>query len=136
MRIDEKAMLTEDNYGIEYLLKSVMDCYHEAIREGIKANSIVINKNMVKVPGMVGVWPTMICGLNCYVTADDLPDGYSFAVVEDENKPKTNADRIRAMTDEELEAFLINVDLDKAGSPFINEWGKWLKQPAEGCIYE
>ena len=44
----------------------------------------------------------------------------------------TNADRIRAMTDEELEAFLIDVDLDKAGSPFITEWGKWLKQPAEG----
>ena len=45
---------------------------------------------------------------------------------------KTNADRIRAMSDEELEAFLINVDLDKAGSPFITEWGKWLQQPAEG----
>lgn len=48
----------------------------------------------------------------------------------------TNADRIRAMTDEELETFLINVDLGKEGSPFITEWGKWLKQPAEGCIYE
>ena len=48
----------------------------------------------------------------------------------------TNADRIRAMSDEELESFLINVDLDKEGSPFITEWGKWLKQPAEGCIYE
>ena len=46
------------------------------------------------------------------------------------NKLMTNADRIRAMTDEELEAFLINVDLDKEGSPFITEWGKWLKQPA------
>ena len=46
-------------------------------------------------------------------------------------KPKTNADRIRAMTDEELEAFLIAVDLDKTGSPFITEWGKWLRQPAE-----
>ena len=43
----------------------------------------------------------------------------------------TNADRIRAMSDKELEAFLINVDLDKEGSPFITEWGKWLKQPAE-----
>lgn len=43
----------------------------------------------------------------------------------------TYADRIRAMTDEELEAFLIDVDLDKAGSPFITEWGKWLQQPAE-----
>ena len=47
-------------------------------------------------------------------------------------KPQTNADRIRAMSDEELEAFLIDVDLDKVGSPFITEWGKWLKQPAEG----
>ena len=43
----------------------------------------------------------------------------------------TNADRIRAMSDEELESFLVDVDLDKAGSPFITEWGKWLKQPAE-----
>ena len=48
------------------------------------------------------------------------------------DEPKTNADRIRAMSDEELEAFLIDVDLDKAGSPFITEWGKWLQQPAEG----
>ena len=47
-------------------------------------------------------------------------------------KPKTNADRIREMSDEELEAFLIEVDLERAGSPFITEWGKWLKQPAEG----
>ena len=49
-------------------------------------------------------------------------------------EPMTNADRIRAMSDEELEAFLIDVDLDNAGSPFINEWGKWLKQPAEEGI--
>lgn len=59
-------------------------------------------------------------------------DYWCIGIVCDINKPKpTNADRIRAMSDEELEAFLIDVDLDKAGSPFINEWGKWLKQPAE-----
>ena len=45
--------------------------------------------------------------------------------------PQTNADRIRAMSDEELEVFLINVDLGKDGSPFITDWGKWLKQPSE-----
>ena len=49
----------------------------------------------------------------------------------DHAKPQTHADAIRAMSDEELEAFLIDVDLDKEGSPFITEWGKWLKQPAE-----
>ena len=61
----------------------------------------------------------------------DSPDEY---IVRDCQHfcQKTNADRIRAMSDEELEAFLINVDLDKEGSPFITEWGKWLKQPAEG----
>ena len=48
---------------------------------------------------------------------------------------RTNADRIRSMTDEELEAFLIAVDLDKTGSPFITEWGKWLQQPAKEGNY-
>ena len=47
-----------------------------------------------------------------------------------EAKPQTNADRIRAMSDEELEVFLINVDLDK-DMPFTTDWGKWLKQPAQ-----
>lgn len=51
-------------------------------------------------------------------------------IVEEEHH-FTNADRIRAMSDEELEAFLINVDLDKEGSPFIADWGKWLQQPVK-----
>ena len=61
----------------------------------------------------------------------DKTMGSPFCCYEHEEKP-TNADRIRAMSNEELEAFLIDVDLGKAGSPFITEWGKWLKQPAEG----
>jgi hypothetical protein len=62
-----------------------------------------------------------------------LQDGKFYEYVEKPfMPPMTNADRIRAMTDEELEAFLIDVDLERAGSPFITEWGKWLKQPAEG----
>ena len=45
-------------------------------------------------------------------------------------KPMTNADRIRAMTDEELAEFLYQVGYD-------NGWGleeyvlEWLQQPAE-----
>jgi hypothetical protein len=68
------------------LINLIIDAYHEAIREGIKANSILINKNMVKVHGKDGLWPAMICGLDCYVTAAELPDGYSFAVLENANK--------------------------------------------------
>ena len=43
------------------------------------------------------------------------------------NMPQTNADRIRAMNDEELAEFLI--DLADDGNLRIREW---LKQPAEG----
>lgn len=44
-----------------------------------------------------------------------------------DGKPVTNADRIRAMSDEELAEFLI--DLADDGNPRIREW---LQQPAEG----
>ena len=47
------------------------------------------------------------------------------------NKPMTNADRIRAMSDGELEVFLIDVCLEKDEFPFITDWGKWLQQPVE-----
>jgi hypothetical protein len=124
--------ITEQNNDIfTEFYGMVLKARNEAAKRGIKANSIVINKNMVFVPGDYELYPTMVCGLNVYVTKDELPDGYSFAVAESQRE-KTNADRIRAMSDEELEAFLIDVDLDKVGSPFITEWGKWLKQPAEG----
>lgn len=58
-----------------------------ALQEGIEANSIVINKNMVRVkefPLFEGRgfrhMPPMICGLNVYFTKDELPPNYSFAV--------------------------------------------------------
>ena len=45
---------------------------------------------------------------------------------------KTNADRIRAMTDEELAVFLRTVEYDVDQFPFIQDWDKWLKEQAEG----
>lgn len=61
----------------------------QALSEGIKANSIVINENIIKVPE---TWiktplgarrlPEMICGLNVYLTTNELPENYSFAVLE------------------------------------------------------
>ena len=50
------------------------------------------------------------------------------------NKPMTNADRIRAMSDGELEVFLIDVCLEKDEFPFITDWGKWLQKPV-GEVY-
>ena len=60
-----------------------------------------------------------------------------------DQKPKTNADRIRAMTDEELARFLsapcecsVDPETDgyrECGNPLcIAYLVKWLQQPAEG----
>ena len=48
-------------------------------------------------------------------------------------KPQTNADRIRAMTDEELALFIHNVEAQAAETElvsYVNEWFDWLKQEA------
>lgn len=61
----------------------------QAMNEGIEANSIVINENMVRVPETwirtpfgARMLPRMICGLNVYLTTNELPNNYSFAVLE------------------------------------------------------
>ena len=49
------------------------------------------------------------------------------------NEPQTNADRIRAMTDEEMADFLIGV-AQRGGVPCgekLLRWLDWLKQEAE-----
>ena len=71
-------------------IESVQKATAQAIADGIKANSILINKNMVRVPefgmqlsnGHGVMMPRMICGLNVYLTKDELPEGCAFAVLE------------------------------------------------------
>lgn len=74
--------------------------------------------------------------------------------LEEQEKPQTNADRIRAMTDEELAAFHANggvteacLRLEDEGYSATTEqkmelreklyatWLKWLQQPAEEADY-
>ena len=43
----------------------------------------------------------------------------------------SNADRIRAMSDEELAVFLRTVEYDVEQFPFVQDWDKWLKQPVK-----
>ena len=51
----------------------------------------------------------------------------------EELKPKTNADLIRAMTDEELARFMSKVETNGRvfGLKGIASWLKWLKQEAD-----
>lgn len=68
----------------------VREAHACAIREGIKVNSILINKNMVKVPatwiktpfGHTVELTPMLCGLNVFLTEDELPETYSFALIQ------------------------------------------------------
>ena len=76
----------------------VMEAVKHALKEGIKANSIIINKDFVRVKKSwinngfsYSELPDMICGLECYLTDTDLPENYSFAVVE---KPQTERKRL------------------------------------------
>ena len=65
-------------------------------------------------------------------TITDLSKCVAFNSTVD-GKPQTNADRIRAMSDEELAAWAIN-EAPKIGFGYTSsETGllKWLKQPAE-----
>lgn len=72
------------------LYNAIIKAHKEALIRGIEANSIVINENMVEVPyvwfkdanGYAREMPPMICGLYAYFTKDELPDGYSFAILK------------------------------------------------------
>ena len=70
--------------------------------------------------------PTLT-NLSKYIALNSTADG----------KPQTNADRIRAMTDEELLGFLMRLQHEaekrfaEFKAPNYNELAEWLKQPAE-----
>lgn len=91
---DPLALTSIMGSPFEDLIERVIEAEKEALHRGIKANSVVINRNMVEVPELWSTGfstPHMICGLNVYLTKCDLPDGYSFAVF---HNPNTTEDRL------------------------------------------
>lgn len=79
----------------ERYFEMVQKAHKQAIAMGIKVNSIVINENMVRVPETLipglnerelRMLPEMICGLNVIWTVDELPNNYSFALVQGPSK--------------------------------------------------
>lgn len=44
---------------------------------------------------------------------------------------KTNADRIRAMNDQELAEWIYSINIDRYIGVPVKEWLNWLKQEAE-----
>ena len=55
------------------------------------------------------------------------------AIEEHQQRPMTNADRIRAMSDEELARFIYGMLANYENRERnTRQWIEWLKQPAEG----
>lgn len=79
------------------LIEQLLEAKNEAIKNGIKANTIVINSksNLAKIlPHNTGngLFPPMIAGLEVKFTAD-IPDEYSFFIFE---TPQTEAEKVKA----------------------------------------
>ena len=78
--IDDAVLEEKDIYEV------IQEAMREATIREIKANSIVINRGLVFVPGDPFAYPDMICGLKSYITSSDLPEDYAFAVLHDANR--------------------------------------------------
>ncbi len=77
---------------ISEFINDVMRARAEAFRQNIKANAVLINKNLVKIPELRSVaplgacvTPPMICGLGVYDAGELLPEDYAFAVTHIES---------------------------------------------------
>lgn len=126
------------------LIESILTAQEQMLQHSIEANSVTLNgrkygKLIENLPP--NMKPTVF---GMAVKADyALPDDYDFLVQYEPPHPKTNGDAIRAMTDEELDKFLGEVQWDVANYcggvtqkqeyPVPEQrgaWLDWLKQEA------
>lgn len=119
------------------LVDSILTAKDEMLKHKIEANSVTLNgrkygKLIENLP--LNMKPTVF---GMAVKADyALPDDYDFLVQYELPQPKTNADRIRSMTDEELAKWLscpgrkkdMFPDLEIYIAPSADEWLDWLKE--------
>ena len=114
------------------LHERIIEAENLALMNEIKANTVVINgRKYGMLKDKPGFAPTII-GMKAE-TKVDMPDEWDFFLQERPPQPKTNADLIRAMTDEELKRHLacqwkecknMDVECDKC---LLD----WLKEEAE-----
>jgi hypothetical protein len=115
------------------LMDSILTARDEMLKHTIEANSVTLNgrKYGKLIEGCPPNMKPTIFGMD--VKADyAMPDDYDFLVQYEPPHQQTNADRIRAMTDEELAKAM----LDCFAAFYDVEWSKqdilnWLKQEAK-----
>lgn len=110
------------------LIESILTAQEQMLQYGIEANSVVLNgrkygKLIENLPP--NMKPTIV-GMS--VKAEyAMPDNYDFLVQYDPPKPKSNADRIRAMTDEELAQEIWSCHVFASFADLLD----WLKEEAK-----
>ena len=108
---------------LDKLCEAIRVAQKLAIRENIAANAIILNKKYVKITpwllpnamGEISAMPPMICGLDMHFTIDELPDNYSFAILE---KPL----RVKEEDPREASINFAIKQLEKAKDRFIDDY--------------
>lgn len=110
-KVDELSGYVRDEITRDDLLMSfhehIIEAFKESMKHNIKANTVVINENLVKVePFRVRVlndryadMPPMICGLEVKYSQGELPDDYAFAVLE---RPYTDREELVRETTKQI----------------------------------
>lgn len=114
------------------LCERILAAQEEMLKHEVEANTVVLNGKKYAKLMKPGYRPT-IFGMALEVDRS-LPDDWDFIVQCREPQLATNADRIRAMSDEDLAETLCRVETDgRAYGPSGKaDWLEWLKSPAGG----
>lgn len=76
------------------ILEKIREAQELAVKENIKANAIILNKDFVKIPsfftknnGAISITKPMICGLKTYIDIEEeLPEEYAFTLFQDDTE--------------------------------------------------
>ncbi len=141
----EKMILTEDcgvgNSKYDELMRQIFTAKEELFKKEIEANTVILNGQKYSVMVKDGYRPSIF---GMAVETEFLPVEWDFIVQQkiEPQQPPTNADRIRAMSDEELAEWLATAiakhyDVE-AVVPNVESvlWLGWLKQEATMAKYD
>lgn len=93
--INNAELLDKDNGAIENFITAMRKARIEAIKQGIRANAVVVKPGLAYVSAGLET-PAMLLGMACYIDGSgELPEEYAFAIVDSE-PPVTREDKIRA----------------------------------------
>lgn len=122
--------------AIGELIERIQEAQELMLKEKLTANTVVLNGKKYSRLFECGYHPS-ICGLTAELAP--LPDNMEFIVQYRVPQPKTNGDRIRSMSDEELAKFIAplascpgcyarRVNIEDCGYDCKKAWLDWLKE--------